>query len=74
MRSSSQDYPKNSSHLSYKKCMKEQKILKILKVDCKETIDFIFNEVGNPDLIKDGYVRYLSQDMQEYFYSLKNKG
>lgn len=64
---------KNSSYLPFRKISREQKITKILKADCKETIDFVFNEVGDPSLIKDGYVHTLPKEIQEYFYNKMRK-
>jgi hypothetical protein len=44
-----------------------QKTIKIMKADCKDTIDFVFNEVKNPSLISTGYLFLLSEDNQNYF-------
>ncbi len=48
-----------------------QKTIKIMKADCKETIDYIFNEVKDPFLISAGYLPKLSKNNQEYFKSKK---
>lgn len=44
-----------------------QKTIKIMKADCKETIDFVFNEVKDPSLICAGYLSLLSEDNRNYF-------
>lgn len=66
-------YVRKSSYMGLEKGCREQKVLKIMDAYSKETIDFVFNEVSNPELINDGYVHFLPNDMQEYFKSLKNK-
>lgn len=44
-----------------------QKTIKILNADCKETIDFVFNEVKDPSLVSDGYINKLSAENKKYF-------
>lgn len=44
-----------------------QKIIKIMNADCKETIDFVFDEVKDPSLISTGNLYWLSEDNRNYF-------
>ncbi len=44
-----------------------QKTIKIMNADCKETIDFVFNEVKEPSLISAGCLSQLSEDNRSYF-------
>lgn len=51
--------------------MDEQKVRIVFKVNSKEAIDFVFDNVA-PEAVKDGYVRTcLSESLQEYFYKKK---
>ena len=45
----------------------DQHIISIMPADSKETIDFVFDTVGNPHLVRDGYIHFLSKENQEYF-------
>lgn len=47
--------------------LSEQHIIDIMPADSKSTIDFVFDTVGNPHLVHNGYVHYLSKENQEYF-------
>ena len=59
----------NSSKVS----MSAQLVLNIMDADSKEAIDFVFNEVKNPELVNGGYVEWLSTENQAYF-AAKSKG
>ena len=61
------EYPLNSSCLSVQLTMNEQYIIKIMKADSKEAIDFVFDNVKNNDAIRDGYRHFFSNELQEYF-------
>lgn len=64
-------YVNKGSYMGIQKTSEEQKVMKIMDSHSKEAIDFVFNEVKNPELVHDGYVHFLPEDMQEYFKSLK---
>lgn len=55
----------------YQKVSNKQKVKKILYRDSKEAIDFVFDNVGNPDIVHGGYVHWLTEESQEYFYKRK---
>lgn len=67
------DYPDASSYMNYQYCSNEQKVLKIMEADNISTIDYIFEEVKNPELIHDGYWHYLSDDVSKYLRQKLNK-
>ena len=48
------DYPCAGSYLNYQCCSTKQRVLNIIKADDKATIDYIFEEVKNPELIPYG--------------------
>lgn len=59
----------NSNKIS----MSAQLVLNIMDADSKEAIDFVFNEVKNPELVHRGYVEWLSIENQAYFDSKKQR-
>lgn len=61
------DYPKKSSYMSEQIVTNSQKIYAILEADNKDTIDFVFKEVGDPFLVHDGYLYKLSNKNKAYF-------
>lgn len=67
-----ESYIKKCSYMGLHKACKEQHVLKIMDSCSKEAIDFVFNEVKNLELIHDGYLHFLPQELQYYFKSLKN--
>lgn len=66
-------YPNKGSYLGLHKATSEQYVIDIMNVCEKETIDFVFEEVGNPDLVHDGYVHFLPEELQEYFRMKKQR-
>jgi hypothetical protein len=66
-----ESYIRKSSYMGLQKVNKEQKVINILDSYSKETVDFVFNEVKDPELIHDGYIGFLPEDVQAYFKSLK---
>ncbi len=64
-------YISKSSYLGLEINSKEQKVIDIIDPNDKKTIDFIFDEVGNPDLVNVGYSHYLSEDIQKYINNKK---
>lgn len=65
-------YVKKSSYMGLGKASKEQRVIKIMNAYSKDTINYVFNEVKNPDLVKDGYISFLPTDLQNYFNTKKN--
>lgn len=61
------NYPTQSSYLTSELAMEKQCIVKILKADSKEAIDYVFDNVNNPRLIHYGYIDMLSTESSEYF-------
>lgn len=53
--------------------MSAQLVLNIMDADSKEAIDFVFNEVNNPELVHGGCVTWLSTENQAYFDSKKQR-
>ncbi len=70
--SEDENYPLNSSRLSVELSMTKQLVLKIMKADSKEAIDYVFENVKNREIIHDGYKSFLSNDLAEYFMKKKN--
>ena len=66
-------YPCKSSYLSVQLSMSKQTITKIMKADSKEAIDYVFDNVKNRDIVHDGYINYLSDELADYF-AKKKKG
>lgn len=65
-----QSYPKHSSYLPFQIIMREQKILKIIRVDSKEAIDYVSEHVSDHDCIPEsGYVYWLSDEIKAYYNS-----
>ncbi|ENK1242250.1 hypothetical protein LAV35_10495 [Clostridium sporogenes] len=66
-------YVKRSSYMGLEKTCKEQHVIKIMDSYSKEAIDFVFNEVKNPELVHDGYIHFLPQNSKDYFKKLKEQ-
>lgn len=66
-----QNYPPYASYLKVELAMKKQTITRIMKADSKEAIDFVFDNVGNNDIVHEGYKSWLSSELQEYFAQKK---
>ncbi len=66
------DRDDGSGNVSNRKIlMDNQKIIKVFKVNSKEAVDFVFDNVA-ASVVHDGYVRtHLSESLQEYFYYKK---
>lgn len=64
-------YPCKSSHLSVQLSMSKQTITKIMKADSKEAIDYVFDNVKNRDIVHDGYINFLSDELADYFAKRK---
>lgn len=64
-------YVKKSSYMGLEKASKEQHVIEIMDAYSKDTIDYVFDEVKNPDLVHDGYITFLPTDLQNYFTSRK---
>lgn len=58
------NYISKSSYMGLEICSSEQRVINILDLNDEKTIDFIFNEVGNPDLVHIGYISYLPENIQ----------
>lgn len=67
-------YVKKSSYMGLEKVSKEQRVIKIMDAYSKDTINYVFDEVKNPDFVHDGYINLLPTDLQNYFNSKKKKG
>lgn len=52
---------------------KEQKVLGFLNAYAKETIDYIFDEVKNPDIVHEGYKNNFSEELRIYFENKKEE-
>lgn len=61
------EYPSKSSYMGLEHCSSKQHITEIMDSREKSTIDYVFNEVGNVDIIHSGYIHYLPNDIKEYF-------
>lgn len=55
----------------YQKVSNKQRVKKIFNIYSKEAIDYVFDNVGNPNIVHDGYVHWLSEELQAYFYKRK---
>lgn len=63
-----QEYPKNSTYLSSMVSMNEQKVLRIIKAESREAIDFVADNVPNQSCIKKGYVTpWFNAENKKYF-------
>jgi len=69
----SQDYVDAGSYIKFQKISSEQRIVKLIHAYSKECIDYVFKEVGNSNLIHSGYIHWLPEDLQKYFYMLMEK-
>lgn len=67
------EYPDRSSYLGFERSSSKQKVLNIIDSQSKDTIDYVFDMVGDAKMVHDGYVHTLSQDIQDYFRK-KKKG
>lgn len=56
-------------YLGKEKPESSQKILKIMSLNEKSTIDFIFNEVGNPSVIGNGGGHIKNEEIKKYILS-----
>jgi len=63
----SSEYPCKGSYMGLEQCSSEQRVINIMDSQSEQTIDYIFNEVGNANLVHDGYVHTLPQNIQHYF-------
>lgn len=45
----------------------EQHVLQILDADSRETIDFVFNQVNNREIVSEDYIHFLSPESVLYF-------
>ena len=65
-----QYYPKHSSYLRFQITMGEQKVLKIIRADSKEAIDYVADHVSDHGCIPlSGYVDWLSDENKAYYNS-----
>lgn len=71
LESDDENYPCKSSHLSVQLSMSKQTITKIMKADSKEAIDYVFDSVKNRDIVHDGYISFLSDELADYFAKRK---
>ncbi|MBQ4129233.1 MAG: hypothetical protein IJD68_05630 [Ruminococcus sp.] len=69
--SEDENYPTKSSYLSVQLSMSKQHIIKIMKADSKDAIDYVFDNVNNRDIIHDGYLNFLSDELVDYFVKRK---
>lgn len=65
------EYPAKNSYMGLELCTAEQLVIDIMDSQEKETIDYIFNEVGDLNLVHDGYVNILPNTIQEYFRKIQ---
>ena len=64
--SDNQDYPTEYNYSNYTKSMDKQKIIKIMKAESKEAIDFVADCVKNHScIVKGGYIDEISDDKGE---------
>ncbi|WP_277407366.1 hypothetical protein [Lacrimispora xylanisolvens] len=61
------EYPRKSSYMGLERCTSEQLVINIMDSQNEQTIDYIFNEVGDAELVHDGYVHTLPENIQKYF-------
>lgn len=66
------NYPHKSSYLGLHITSSEQHVINILNPCEEKTIDFIFDEVGNADLVHTGHLYLLPEHIQEYVKLKKN--
>ena len=59
-------YPCKSSYMGLHITSSEQHVINILNPCEEKTIDFIFNEVGNANLIHTGHLNLLPKHIQKY--------
>ena len=71
VKSEDENYPLKSSYTSVMLTMTEQAIIKIMKADSKEVIDYVFDNVNNKDIVHDGYKHFLSDELADYFTKRK---
>ena len=65
--SNDDDYPLNSSYLPFELAMTKQTIIKIMKADSKEAVDYVFDNICNKENIREGYLHFLSDEIKRYF-------
>lgn len=65
-------YINKSSYMGLEKASKSQYVTNIINAYSKEGIDFVFSEVKDSQLIHEGYIEFLPQNLQDYFHKLKN--
>ena len=51
--------------------MAKQSIIKIMKAESKDAIDYIFDNVKNRDIVHEGYTHFLSDELVDYFTKRK---
>jgi len=62
------EYPKNTSYLSSMISMNEQKVLRIIKAESREAIDFVADNVQDQSCITNGYVTpWFNEENKRYF-------
>lgn len=71
VKSEDRNYPFKSSYTSVMLTMTEQSIIRIMKADSKEAIDYVFDNVNNRDIVHDGYKHFLSDELADYFTKRK---
>lgn len=71
VKSEDENYPLKSSYTSVMLTMTEQSVIKIMNADSKEAIDYVFDNVNNKDIVHDGYIHFLSDELADYFTKRK---
>ena len=65
-----QSYPKRSSYLRFQIAMREQKVLKIIRADSKEAVDYVADHVSDHECIPwSGYADWFSDEIKAYYNS-----
>ena len=47
--------------------MAKQTIIKIMKADSKEAVDYVFDNICNKENIHEGYLHFLSDEIKQHF-------
>ena len=66
------DYIKKGSPSGLDVITSEQTVTRIIDSYTKEAIDFVFEEVKDPELVHGGYIHFLPEELKEYFNFRKN--
>lgn len=53
-------------------CMDEQYVIDIFKADSIEAVKFVFDKVGDENIVHSGYIDFLSDEVKKYFKKRKN--